>query len=60
MSAEMTESEDGNNTTRTTIKIDDQIWRRVRSKAIRDDMRVSEELEQILREYFDEEDDQSQ
>jgi hypothetical protein len=60
MSAEMTESDDGDNTTRTTIKIDDQIWRRVRSKAIRDDMRVSEELEQILREYFDEEDDQSQ
>ena len=56
MSAEMTESDDGDNTTRTTIKIDDQIWRRVRSQAIREDRRVSEELEQILREYFDEDD----
>ncbi|AGB31093.1 hypothetical protein C488_02006 [Natrinema pellirubrum DSM 15624] len=55
MSVEMTESENGDNTTRTTIKIDDEIWRRVRSQAIREDRRVSEELEQILREYFDEE-----
>jgi hypothetical protein len=56
MSAEMTESENGDNTTRTTIKIDDEIWRRVRSQAIREDRRVSEELEVILREYFDEDD----
>ncbi|WP_187432971.1 hypothetical protein [Natronococcus pandeyae] len=51
----MTASEDGDNTTRTTIKVDDKIWRRVRSRAIREDKRVSEQLEEILRDYFDEE-----
>jgi len=52
----MTDSDGGSETTRTTIKIDDEIWRRVRSQAIREDRRVSEELESILREYFDDKD----
>ncbi len=57
MSTEMTASEDnGDNMTRTTIKVDDQIWRRVRSEAIREDNKVSEQLEAILRTYFEEKD----
>lgn len=54
MSTEMTASNDnGDNMTRTTIKVDDQVWRRVRSAAIREDKKVSEKLEDILREHFD-------
>jgi len=59
MSTEMTASDDGgDDMTRTTIKVDDDVWRRVRSEAIRADKKVSEQLEAILREYFeiDEED----
>ena len=59
MSTEMTASdENGDNMTRTTIKVDDQIWRRVRSEAIREDKKVSEQLEAILREYFERKDSQ--
>ena len=57
MSTEMTASDDnGDNMTRTTIKVDDQVWRRVRSEAIREDKKVSEQLEAILREYFERKD----
>jgi len=57
MSTEMTASdENGDNMTRTTIKVDDQIWRRVRSEAIREDKKVSEQLEAILRQYFERKD----
>ncbi len=50
-------SEEGDDDmTRTTIKVDDQVWRRVRSQAIREDKRVSEMLEDILREHFEDED----
>jgi len=59
MSTEMTASDDnGDNVTRTTIKVDDQIWRRVRSEAIREDKKVSEQLEAILRTYFERKDSQ--
>ena len=59
MSTEMTASdENGDNMTRTTIKVDDQVWRRVRSEAIREDKKVSEQLEAILREYFERKDSQ--
>jgi hypothetical protein len=60
MSTEMTasdDSEDSDNVTRTTIKVDDEVWRRVRSEAIREDKKVSEQLEAILREYFGIDDD---
>ena len=57
MSTEMTASDDdADDMTRTTIKVDDQVWRRVRSEAIRADNKVSEQLEVILREYFEEKD----
>jgi len=59
MSTEMTASDDGgDDMTRTTIKVDDDVWRRVRSEAIRADKKVSEQLEAILREYFELEDDE--
>ena len=64
MSTEMTASGDdgsdnGDDVTRTTIEVDDAVWRRVRSEAIREDKKVSEQLEAILREHFgiDEDDD---
>ncbi|TQQ82042.1 hypothetical protein [Halonotius roseus] len=55
MSTEMTASDDSEDesVTRTTIKVDDAVWRRVRSEAIREDKKVSEQLEAILREYFE-------
>jgi hypothetical protein len=59
MSTEMTASDDdGDDVTRTTIKVDDDVWRRVRSEAIRADKKVSEQLEAILREYFESQDDE--
>ena len=59
MSTEMTASDDGgDDMTRTTIKVDDDVWRRVRSEAIRADKKVSEQLEAILREYFERKDSQ--
>ena len=61
MSTEMTASDDGEDdtdaVTRTTIKVDDEVWRRVRSEAIRADNKVSEQLEAILREYFEVDED---
>ena len=63
MSTEMTASDDdGDDVTRTTIKVDDDVWRRVRSEAIRADKKVSEQLEAILREHFeiDDDDDESE
>ena len=54
----MTTSDDGDDVTRTTIKVDDAVWRRVRSEAIRADRKVSEQLEAILREYFERKDSQ--
>lgn len=57
MSVDSSMSEEGDDDmTRTTIKVDDQVWRRVRSQAIREDKRVSEMLEDILREHFEDED----
>ena len=54
----MTASDNGgDDMTRTTIKVDDEVWRRVRSEAIREDKKVSEQLEAILREHFEMEDD---
>ena len=64
MSTEMTASDDGggnddgDDVTRTTIEVDDAVWRRVRSEAIREDKKVSEQLEAILREYFGVDDDE--
>ena len=56
MSLNMTASddpEDGGGTTHTSVEIDAAVWRRVRSRAVRENKRVSEMLEEILREHFD-------
>ena len=45
--------DDSDDVTRTTIEVDDEVWRRVRSEAIRADNKVSEQLEAILREHFE-------
>jgi hypothetical protein len=45
--------EDGDGKTHTSVEIDAAVWRRVRSRAVREDKRVSEMLEEILREHFD-------
>lgn len=56
----MTSSEDdGDDLTRTTIEVDEAVWRRVRSEAIREDKKVSEQLEVILREHFDIDEDEN-
>lgn len=47
------EPEDARETTHTSIEIDEQVWRHLRSRAVREDKRVSEMLEAILREHFD-------
>jgi hypothetical protein len=60
MSTEMTSSEDDkDDLTRTTIEVDEAVWRRVRSEAIREDKKVSEQLEAILREHFDIDEDEN-
>lgn len=44
--------EDGE-TTHTSVEIDAEVWRQLRSRAVREDKRVSEMLEAILREQFE-------
>lgn len=44
---------DGDEYTRTTIEIDREVWRQVRSDAVADGMNVSEKLEEVLKDYFD-------
>jgi macrodomain Ter protein organizer (MatP/YcbG family) len=39
--------------THTSVEINADVWRRLRSRAVREDKRVSEMLEEILREHFD-------
>lgn len=45
--------DDGDGQTRTTIEVDRQVWREVRSDAVADGVTVSEKLEEVLAEYFD-------
>jgi hypothetical protein len=45
--------EDGEAMTHTSVEINADVWRRLRSRAVREDKRVSEMLEEILREHFD-------
>lgn len=51
----MTSSEgpEDDEVTRTSITVDEKVWRQVRSQAVAEDKRVSEMLEDILREHFD-------
>jgi len=56
MGTTMTTSDDGNQgddaTTRTTIEVDRDVWRQVRSDAVAEGQNVSEKLEEVLQEYY--------
>ena len=51
------ENSDGGDTARTTIEVDREVWRQVRAAAVGEGKNISEKLEEILREHFNEEDD---
>ena len=44
---------DGTDYTRTTIEVDREVWREVRSAAVADGMNVSEKLEEVLEDYYE-------
>lgn len=46
-------SNDGDSKTRTTIEVDREVWREVRSSAVADGVNVSEKLEEVLADYFE-------
>lgn len=46
-------SEDLSDQTRTTIEVDRDAWRQVRSRAVAEGKTVSEMLEEVLVDYFD-------
>lgn len=54
MSSDMTETNgsEEDTETRTTISVDEEVWRQVRSQAVVEDKRVSEMLEDVLREHY--------
>lgn len=43
---------DGDGLTRTTIEVDREVWREVRSAAVADGVNVSEKLEEVLVDYY--------
>ncbi|WP_435096505.1 hypothetical protein [Halorubrum sp. N11] len=52
----MTEDTNGDDIadlTRTTIELDREVWREVRSDAVADGANVSEKLEEVLVDYYD-------
>lgn len=55
MSEAMTDqNSDDSDITRTTIEVDRDVWRQVRAEAVGEGKHISEKLEEILEEYFDE------
>jgi hypothetical protein len=53
MSTEMTDDNSTDDTARTTIEVDRQVWRQVRAEAVGEGKNVSEKLEEILKLYFE-------
>jgi len=51
-----TNSDDGGDTARTTIEVDREVWRQVRAAAVGEGKNISEKLEEILREHFEDND----
>lgn len=47
------DSDGADKTVRTSIEVDEEVWRQLRAKAVEDGAQVSEMLETVLREYFD-------
>ena len=56
MSTEMTDDTSTDDTARTTIEVDRQVWRQVRAEAVGEGKNVSKKLEEILVEYFEDDD----
>lgn len=46
-------SSTGDDTTRTTIEVDRDVWRQLRSEAVADGQTISAKLEEVLIDYFD-------
>ncbi|GGJ05176.1 hypothetical protein GCM10008995_13750 [Halobellus salinus] len=52
----MTTSNDGgasDDTTHTSIEVDRDVWRHLRSDAVADGKNVSEKLQEVLEDYYD-------
>ncbi|WP_158294259.1 hypothetical protein [Halorubrum sp. SP9] len=45
--------DDAADLTRTTIELDREVWREVRSDAVADGANVSEKLEEVLVDYYE-------
>ena len=56
MNVAMTENNSTDDTARTTIEVDRKVWRQVRAEAVGEGKNISEKLEEILREHFEEDD----
>lgn len=52
----MTENNSTDDTARTTIEVDRKVWRQVRAEAVGEGKNISEKLEEILVEYFEDDD----
>lgn len=53
-------SSPGDDTTRTTIEVDEAVWRQLRSEAVADGQNISEKLEEVLIDYFEIETDSNE
>ncbi|MDB2275356.1 hypothetical protein PM022_12535 [Halorubrum ezzemoulense] len=56
MTDQNSNGDDDSDQTRTTIEVDRDVWRQVRAEAVGDGKKISEKLEEILIEHFDEDD----
>jgi hypothetical protein len=56
MTDQNSNGDDDSEQTRTTIEVDRDVWRQVRAEAVGEGKKISEKLEEILIEHFDEDD----
>ena len=56
MTDQNSNGDDDSDQTRTTIEVDRDVWRQVRAEAVGEGKKISEKLEEILIEHFDEDD----
>ncbi len=57
MTNENSTDDDPSDIVRTSVEVDRQIWRQVRAAAVGEGKNVSDKLEEILREHFEENDE---
>jgi hypothetical protein len=57
MTNENSNDDDPADIVRTSVEVDRQIWRQVRAAAVGEGKNVSDKLEEILREHFEENDE---